>query len=109
MAQGTGEQPASVALANVLEHYRQEKGSDLIMTDFKIPKLEEWLINEALEPDQSKLFMMEDITKEDLESAYDLLVKRKRMPMPKEFLDIAWDGASPAMSCNRWLQESRIS
>ncbi|CAJ1933090.1 unnamed protein product [Cylindrotheca closterium] len=37
---------------------------------------------------------MEDITDEDPETAYDLLVTRKQMPIPKEFLDITWDGSS---------------
>ncbi|CAJ1962237.1 unnamed protein product [Cylindrotheca closterium] len=59
-----------------------------------VPQLEAWLINEELEQDHSKLFVMEDITDEDPETAYDLLVTHKRMPIPKEFLDIAWDGSS---------------
>ncbi|CAJ1940930.1 unnamed protein product [Cylindrotheca closterium] len=60
----------------------------------KVPKLEAWLINKALEQDHFKLFVMEDITDKDPETAYDLLVTRKQMPIPKEFLDSAWDGSS---------------
>ncbi|CAJ1970305.1 unnamed protein product [Cylindrotheca closterium] len=89
----------------VLDHDVLENGSDPLAFSWpakafsktdpvKVPKLEAWLINEALEQDHSKLFVMEDITDEDPEMAYDLLVTRKRMPIPKEFLDIAWDGSS---------------
>ena len=60
----------------------------------KVPKLEAWLINDALEPDKSKLFVGEDITDEDTGTAYDLLVTRKRMLIPKEFLDITWGRSS---------------
>ena len=60
----------------------------------KVPKLEAWLINDALEPDKSKLFVGEDITDEDPDTAYDLLVTRKRMPTPKEYLDITWGRSS---------------
>ena len=57
--------------------------------------MEAWLINDALEPDKSKLFVGEDITDEDPDTAYDLLlVTRKRMPIPKEFLDITWGRSS---------------
>jgi hypothetical protein len=56
----------------------------------KVPKLEAWLISESLEQDQSKLFVMEEITDQEPEAAYDQLVTRKRMPIPKEFLDITW-------------------
>ena len=52
------------------------------------------MINEELEVDQSKLFVMEDITDAAPETAYDTLVTRKRMPIPKEFLDITWDKSS---------------
>lgn len=61
----------------------------------KVPKLETWLTFDALEQDQSKQFVMEDISEEDPDTAYDLLVSRKRMPIPKEFLDICWEGSSP--------------
>jgi len=60
----------------------------------KVPKLEAWLINDELEVDQSKLFVMEDVTDAEPETAYDTLVTRKRMPIPKEFLDITWDKSS---------------
>ncbi|CAJ1958099.1 unnamed protein product [Cylindrotheca closterium] len=89
----------------VLDHDVLENGSDPLAFSWpakafsktnpvKVPKLEAWLINKALEQDHSKLFVMEDITDEDPETAYDLLVTRKRMPIPTEFLDIAWDGSS---------------
>ena len=52
------------------------------------------MINDALEPDKSKLFVVEDTTDEDPDTAYDLLVTRKRMPIPKEFLDITWGRSS---------------
>ncbi|CAJ1959618.1 unnamed protein product [Cylindrotheca closterium] len=88
----------------VLDHDVLENGSDPLAFSWpakafsktnpvKVPKLEAWLINEALEQYHSKLFVMEDITDEDPVTAYDLLVTRKRMPIPKEFLDIAWDGS----------------
>ncbi|CAJ1931476.1 unnamed protein product [Cylindrotheca closterium] len=88
----------------VLDHDVLENGSDPLAFSWlakafsktdpvKVPKLEAWLINEELEQDHSKLFVMEDITDEDPETAYDRLVTRKRMPIPKEFLDITWDGS----------------
>ena len=40
--------------------------TDLVM----VPKLEAWLINDALDPDKPQLFVGEDITDEDLDSAY---------------------------------------
>ncbi|CAJ1935371.1 unnamed protein product [Cylindrotheca closterium] len=87
----------------VLDHDVLENGSDPLAFSWpaktfsktdpvKVPKLEAWLINEELEQDQSKVFVMEDITDKDPETAYDLLVTRKRMPIPKDFLDITWDG-----------------
>ncbi|CAJ1939727.1 unnamed protein product [Cylindrotheca closterium] len=90
----------------VLDHDVLENGSDPLAVSWpakafsktdpvKVPNLEAWLINEELKQDRSKLFVMEDITDEDPETAYNLLVTRKRMPIPKEFLDITWDG-SPA-------------
>ncbi|CAJ1944715.1 unnamed protein product [Cylindrotheca closterium] len=87
----------------VLDHDVLENGSDPLAFSWPakafsktdpgmVPKLEAWLINEELEQDRSKLFVMEDITDEDPETAYNLLVTRKQMPIPKEFLDITWDG-----------------
>jgi len=37
---------------------------------------------------------VEDITDEDPDTASDLLVTRKRMPIPKESLDITWGRSS---------------
>ncbi|CAJ1965615.1 unnamed protein product [Cylindrotheca closterium] len=86
----------------VLDHDVLENGSDKLAFSWPAKafsktdpvKLEAWLINEELEQDQSKVFVMEDITDKDPETAYDLLVTRKRMPIPKEFLDITWDRSS---------------
>ena len=62
------------------------------------------MINDELEPDQSQLFVVEDITDEDADTAYDLLVTQKRMPVPKEFLDITW-GRSSAREVLRLVVE----
>ncbi|CAJ1939111.1 unnamed protein product [Cylindrotheca closterium] len=89
----------------VLDHDVLENGSNPLAFSWpakafsktypvKVPKLEAWLIKEEeLEQDHSKVFMMEDISDKDPETAYDLLVTCKQMPIPKELLDITWDGS----------------
>ncbi|CAJ1953082.1 unnamed protein product [Cylindrotheca closterium] len=95
----------SSILINWLDHDVLENGSDPLAFSWpakafskthlvKVPKLEAWMINEELEQDCSKLFVMENITDKDPETAYDLLVTPKRMPIPKEILDITWDGSA---------------
>ncbi|CAJ1960067.1 unnamed protein product [Cylindrotheca closterium] len=82
----------SSILINWLDHDVLENGSDPLAFSWpakafskthlvKVPKLEAWMINEELEQDCSKLFVMENITDEDPETAYNLLVTPKRMPI----------------------------
>ena len=61
----------------------------------KVPKLSMWIVNDAAELDQSKSFVMEEVAEDDPEQHYDTMVTRKRMPVPKEFLDIVWEHSHP--------------
>ena len=58
--------------------------------EVKVPKLETWLAEDLVESDSAKQFVGE-VGAADPESTFDLLVTRKRMPIPKEFVDIVWE------------------
>ena len=61
----------------------------------KVPKLSMWIVSDAAELDQSKPFVMKEVEANDPELHYDTIVTRKRMPVPKEFLDIVWEHSQP--------------